>query len=506
MHPDVIVIGSGAGGAPLTKRLADLGLHVLLLERGRAIPKEPENWNPRQVLLQRRYLTQEAWKDAVGKPVNRYARYNIGGATKYFGSVMIRFREQDFLATEHLDGTSPAWPFSYSSLEPYYGQAEQLFGVHGATQDDPTEPYRSTAFPFPAVKSEPFVAEVEAKLRRQGLHPNPLPVAVDLHEGGKCIRCATCDGFPCLVGAKNDAETRCVAPALETGRVTLWANAVVLRLVREVAGSRIASVEVEHQGELKSIVAKTIVLSAGALNSALLLMRSADSTYPAGIANSSGMVGRHYMGHNFTAIMAVSQRRNPTHFQKTMSINDFYLGDTSYPYPMGNVQMLGKLQADMLKVRVGFLPAVVGRFLTARSVDLLVTTEDLPKPNNRVVIDGGAARLAVVRSNADPHKRLAGIMTKMMKQIGFPLVLTNTMPLAFSSAQCGTVRMGDEPSLAPLDGHCRAYDHPNLFVVDASCFPSSGSVNPSLTIAAQALRVADHIAKTEFGIQRSSAS
>ena len=499
-NPDVIVIGSGAGGATLTKRLSELGAEVLVIERGRPIPREPDNWNVEKVFNEKKYSPFETWLDRRGKEFRPSTWYNFGGSTKFFGTVMTRLRARDFETVEHAEGVSPAWPIRYADIEPYYCEAEQLFGVHGDSSGDPTEPFRSAPLPYGAVGSEPFIARVTERLRSKGLHPFPLPVAVDLHPGGKCIRCSTCDGFPCAVGGKNDAETRCLEPALKTGRVTIWEGTVARRLLLEPDGKCIAAVEVEREGELKTLSAKVVVLSSGAVNSALLLLRSATDAAPKGVANSSNLVGRNYMTHNLTTVMAVSPERNPTKFQKTLAFNDFYDGDETYRYPMGNVQTLGKLQPGMLVAGAKYLPRFVGRALTRRSLDLLVTSEDLPHRDNRVSLDGGRVRISVTPNNLMAHKRLNKKLIGILRGIGFPLVLSKTLPVNFTAAQCGTIRMGSSPIEAPLDAYCRSFDHPNLFVVDASFFPSSGAVNPALTIAAQALRVADHVARTEFGL------
>jgi choline dehydrogenase-like flavoprotein len=497
--PDIIVIGSGAGGGTLTKRLSELGAEVLLIERGSSVPREPDNWSVEKVFRSKKYSPLEIWLDRNGKGFRPSTWYNTGGSTKFFGTVMTRLRESDFEEVAHAEGVSPAWPIRYSDLEPYYCRAEQLFGVHGDPSNDPTEPFRSAPLPYGPVGSEPFIARVTEKLRNKGLHPFPLPVAVDLHPGGRCVRCGTCDGFPCAVGGKNDAETRCVEPALKTGRVTLWTGALARRLILSSDGRKIDAVEIEYEGEVRAVSAKIIVLSSGAVNSSALLLRSADTPMPNGVANRSGLVGKNYMTHNLTTMMAVSAEKNPTKFQKTLAFNDFYSGDGEFNYPMGNVQTLGKLQAGMLVAGAKYLPQFIGRQLTSRSLDLLVTSEDLPRGENCVTLDGGRIRISVTPNNMTGHRRLNKKLTEILKNIGFPLVLSKTLPVNFTAAQCGTIRMGRSPDEAPIDGYCRSFDHSNLFVVDASFFPSSGAVNPALTIAAQAIRVADHIAQTEFG-------
>jgi choline dehydrogenase-like flavoprotein len=497
--PDVIVIGSGAGGGPMALRMAELGAEVLLLERGEAVPREKDNSSVEQVFLKLKYSPDERWIDGSGSSYRPKPWYNIGGATKFFGTVMVRLRKDDFAEVEHQDGISPAWPFTYDTLEPYYCAAERLFGVHGDSSSDPFDPPRSLPLPYGPVGNEPFMAAVTERIKAQGLHPHPLPVAVDLHPGGKCKRCATCDGFPCPYGAKNDTETRCIEPALQTGRVTLWTSAIVNKLVLNEKTRRIDAVEVIHNGEVKKVAAKVVVLSAGAFNSPLVLFRSATESMPNGLANSSGEVGRNYMAHNLTMMMAVSHRLNGTKFQKTLSFNDFYFGDDHFPFPMGNVQTLGKLQAGMLVAGARYIPSFLGRELTRRSVDILTTTEDLPDRNNRVMLVGSTVHVKMTPTNIRSHKELNRRTKAVMRQSGFPLILAKTLHPNVTASPLGTIRIGNDPAKAPLDQFCRSFDHPNLFVVDASFFPSSGALNPSLTIAAQSLRVADEIARVELG-------
>lgn len=497
--PDVIVIGSGAGGGPMTLSLAQKGFNVLLLERGEAVPREADNSSVEQVFLKLKYSPDVRWYDRDGQAYRPKPWYNTGGATKFFGTVLVRYRESDFNDVQHAEGISPAWPINYSDLEPWYGEAERLFGAHGDTSPDPFDPPRSSALPYGPVGNEPFLARIHEKVHAKGLHSFQMPVAVDLHEGGKCRRCSTCDGFPCPYGAKNDAETRCVEPALATGRVTMWTNSEVTRLLLDERTRRINAVEVQHQGETKTITANVVVLSAGSVNSPLILMRSATSSMPRGLANSNDVVGRNYMVHNLTMMMAISHRPNPTRFQKTFAFNDWYDGDEKFPYPMGNVQTLGRLQAGMLVAGTRFLPPWLGRELTRRSLDILTTSEDLPDWNNRVLLDGSKVRVLIRPTNMKAHRELNRRTKALMRSIGLPLVIWKTLPANLTACPLGTIRMGEDPRSAPIDGYCRSYDHPNLFVVDGSIMPSSAALNPSLTIIAQSLRVADHIARTELG-------
>jgi len=498
--PDVVIIGSGVGGGTLANRLVQHGLAVTILERGDYLPQEPENWDVNAVFASQKYVPLETWLDKEGTAFRPGTYYYVGGSSKMYGAAMLRLREKDFEELEHAGGVSPSWPITYCQLAPYYNLAEQLYGVHGEAGVDPTEPSDVPPYPYPALDHEPVIEQVASALKGQGIKPFPLPLAVQLHGGGPCIRCKTCDGFPCKVHAKTDAEVAAVTPALATGRVTLKTNAKATRLVLTNDGRRVNAVEYESGGRIERITAPIIVVSASAVNSAVLLLRSTGDKAPKGVANSSGVVGRNYMAHNNTALMSIGWKINDTNFQKTICINDFYFGDSDFKYPMGNIQGLGKLQTGMLTAKQKYLPKFVGDRMAERSVDWWIMSEDLPDPENRVLLEGDTIRLHYTANNMAGHKRLADKACSLMRKIGFKLNIMKHMGGLSVSHQCGTVRFGSDPSKAALNEFCRSFDHDNLFVVDASFFPSSGAVNPALTIAAQAIRVADHMAKADFGM------
>ncbi|PYX08645.1 MAG: dehydrogenase [Acidobacteria bacterium] len=498
--PDVLIIGSGIGGGTLAYRLVQHGLTVTILERGGFLPQEPENWDVNAVFFHQKYVPQETWLDKDGTPFRPGTYYYVGGSSKLYGGAMLRLRERDFEDLEHAAGLSPAWPISYRQLAPYYDLAERLYLVHGEAGVDPTEPPDVPQYPYPALEHEPVIERVASALKDQGIKPFSLPLAVQRHEGGACIRCKTCDGFPCKVHAKTDAEVAAVRPALATGRLTLKTNSKATRLVLTSDGRRVNAVEYESNGCIERITAPVIVLSASAVNSAALLLRSACDKAPRGVANSSGIVGRNYMAHNNTALMSIGWKINGTNFQKTICINDFYFGDDGFKYPMGNIQGLGKLQAGMLTAKHQYLPNFVGRLMAERSVDWWIMSEDLPDPKNRVLLQGDKIRLHYTANNMAGHKRLTEKTVSLMRKIGFKLNIAKHMGGLSVSHQCGTVSFGGDPSKSALNQFCRSFDHNNLFVVDASFFPSSAAVNPALTIAAQAVRVADHMAKVDFGV------
>ncbi len=489
---EVVIIGSGMGGSVLAYGLAQQGIETLVVERGTYLPAEPENWDPVEVFGRRRYKPRETWIDAhAGTQFVPGVHYFVGGSTKVYGASLPRFRVRDFEEHPHAEGVSPAWPFSYADLEPWYAQAEQLFGVHGTPGSDPCEPWRSTDYPFPALAHEPDVARLADDLRAQGLSPSLAAMAVDLRSGGGCIRCSTCDGFPCRLGAKGDAQRCALEPALATGRVRLLDRTRVERLVANGPGSRVIEAEAECEGERVVLRGRTFVVAAGAVNSAALLLSSRSGAHPQGLANGSGLVGRNYMVHNATFLVAVDpRRRNRTAFQKTLMVNDWYL-DSDLGYPLGNVQMLGKLTADIIAPARPMIPKFVLGLATDRSWDFYLESEDLPFPQNRVTVDaGGRIQVAWKPTNLTAHRGLVEKTTRALRQAGFPFIFTQRMGIETNSHQCGTVVAGHDPATSVLDPWCRAHEVENLFVVDGSFFPSSAAMNPALTIAAQALRVA----------------
>jgi choline dehydrogenase-like flavoprotein len=418
--------------------------------------------------------------------------YYVGGNTKVFGACLPRFREQDFGAIRHRDGVSPAWPVGYAEMEPHFVAAEHLYAVHGTPGGDPTEPWRSADYPYEALPHEPPIAAFAASLEAQGLHPFPMPTGVDRREGGACVRCRTCDGFPCRLDAKSDADVRALRPALETGTVRLLTRAYAERLETAPDGRGVRTATLVRDGAPLRLRAERFVVACGAVNTAALLLRSTSERHPNGLANSSGLVGRNYMVHNSTFFMAVDpRRRNPVSFQKTLGINDWYLARGEDPFPLGNVQMLGKLQGPMLKAARRWLPMPVADYVAARSVDLYLTTEDLPQPQSRVLVDrDGGIRVHWTPNNLEPHRELVRRVSRAVRRAGYPIVLSERMDIATNSHMCGTAVMGHDPVTSILDPGCRSHDVPNLWIVDSSCFPSSGALNPALTIAANALRVA----------------
>jgi choline dehydrogenase-like flavoprotein len=511
---DVAIIGTGAGGGTLAWALAPTGKRILLLERGDYVPREQANWSTRAVNQEGRYQTKEVWYDGEGRPLHPHTNYWVGGNTKFYGAALFRLRREDFGEVRHFGGRSPAWPIGYEDLEPYYTAAERLYRVHGLRGADPTEPPAGAPYPHPPVSHEPRIQELHDDFERLGLHPFPVPLGIMLDERdprrSPCIRCATCDGHPCLVSAKADAQVVAVDPALGHPNVTLVTGTRVTRLETSASGREVTRILVEREGAEESYAADIVVVAAGAINSAALLLRSASDRHPQGLANSSGVVGRHYMGHVNSVLMALSRCPNPTVFQKTLAVNDFYWGSPEWRFPMGHISFVGKLDADTLRAGAPALaPGWTLEAMARHSLDFWLTSEDLPDPDNRVSVDRrGNIVLAYRPNNLQAHRRLVEALKALMQQqtkclvhghechqglFARNLFAGQQIPLAGVAHQNGTVRFGRDPRTSALDVNCRAHDVDNLYVVDGSFFPSSAAVNPALTIIANALRVGDHL-------------
>jgi len=507
-HYDVIIIGSGAGGGTLAYHLAPSGKKILIVERGDYVRREKDNWSSRAVNVDAKYHTREQWQDRDGRPLHPHTNYYVGGNTKFYGAALFRLRRQDFGEIAHHGGRSPAWPISYDDLEPYYTKAEHLYQVHGEHGADPTEPWASAPYRYPAVQHEPRIQQLSDDLSRRGLRPFHVPLGIMLDEANpaksRCIRCDTCDGFPCLVQAKSDAQVVCVDPALAHPNVSLMTNAKVTRLLTSASGREVIGVEVERGVDKTTEVigGDIVVSSCGAINSAALLLRSRSDRHPNGLANASGVVGRHYMGHVNSVLLAISKKPNATVFQKTLAVNDFYFGDEAFPYPMGHISFVGKFDGVTLSAGApAIVPGMTLDLMAKHSLDFWLTSEDLPDPDNRVTLDReGNIVLSYTPNNDAGHRRLIKTLEGLLQHLDMHphlvprnLFVGNRIPLAGVAHQNGTVRFGHDPATSALDASCKAHDVDNLYVVDGSFFPSSGAVNPALTIMANALRVGDHL-------------
>ncbi len=512
-HYDLIVIGSGPGGASLAQRLGPTGKRILLLERGDYLPRSPANWDSRTVFVDGAYQAQETWYGADGKSFQPGLHYYVGGNSKVYGAALFRLRERDFQAVQHKDGVSPEWPLKYPDFEPFYTQAEELFVVHGQRGEDPLDPPASGPYPYPAVRHEPRIQELHDSLAAEGLHPFHLPLGIKLDEkDGRvtptsiCIRCDAFDGFPCLLNGKADAQVMCVDPALAAyPNLTLLTNAYVSRLRTDAGGRSISGVEVTRHGVAEQYSADIVVVACGALSSALLLLRSANDAHPNGLANRSGQVGRNYMRHNQSVLMALMRKPNETVFQKTLAVSDFYFGAEDWEFPLGLIQMCAtshaaQIKGESLPAWLDWLPDMPFERMARHTMDFWLSSEDLPRPENRIFYDGDRVMLDLHENNMEAHHRLRKKLEHYLGKVGAhpallerSLYLGKNIPIGGTAHQAGTCRFGIDPATSVLDLNCKAHGLDNLYVTDASFFPSIGAVNPTLTIIANALRVADHL-------------
>jgi len=509
---DVIIIGTGAGGGTLAHTLAPSGKRILLLERGNFLPRERENWDPDPVFIEGRYISKDTWYDADGQAFQPQVHYYVGGATKLYGAALYRLRPQDFGELKHVDGVSPAWPLSYDDFEPYYTKAEWLYQVHGNHGEDPIEGHWSKQYPWPAVSHEPRIQQLHDDLEKAGYHPFHAPCGIMFDQADRprstCIRCTWCDGYPCLVHAKSDAEVIAVRPALEHDNVTMLVDSEVVKLETGPSGRNVTGVVVSRNGSMETYEADIVALSAGASNSAKILLSSANDAHPNGLANGSDQVGRNYMFHNSKAVVALSEEPNETVFQKTLGINDFYLGAKDYAFPVGQIQMVGKSNAEAMKGEEPLLTKFAPHFSLTETakhvVDFWLTTEDIPSPENRVTLDGdGDVHLAYRSNNDEEADRLYHELKEILNHVGLAdhhvlhknFYMHMSIPIAGVAHQAGTVRFGHDPATSVLDENCKAHELDNLYVVDTSFFPSIGAVNPALTAMANAIRVGEHLAE-----------
>lgn len=492
-QPDVIIIGSGMGGATLAAALAPSRASILILERGQRLDPSPEARDPDAIFGRGHFRPAEEWLDASGTPFNPGNYYYAGGNSKFYGAVLIRYRAEDFAPLRHAEGTTPGWPFPYATLEPWYQEAEALYQVRGTLGEDPSEPPHSGRYPYPPVPDEPAIVDLRRRLRAAGLHPASLPLGVDIDRWlahGK----TPWDAFPDTCGGKMDAETVGLAHALQHPNVSLRTGAQVARLDADTSG-RITAIRLTN-GE--TLTAPVIVLAAGAVMSAVLLLRSASATHPTGLANSSDQVGRNFMNHNLSAVLALHPlRKNGGIYQKTLMVNDFYLTGGPGNAPLGNIQLLGKISGPILASDTP-IPRPLASWIANRSIDLLAMSEDLPNPDSRVTLKGDDIVLDWKRSNWTAHEALVAKMKQTLRRAGYPIVLSRAFDRRTPSHQCGTNRMGQDPRTSVVTTDLQAHDHPNFYIVDASVLPTSAAVNPALTIAALALRAAAHIRQRHF--------
>lgn len=465
MSYDVIVVGSGAGGATAARRLAEAGRKVLILERGDYIPREPQNWDAKEVFQNGRYVSEDSWLNWRGDAFQPQVHYGVGGATKHYGAALMRMEPEDFGEISHYGGTSPAWPVTSYQMEPYYVKAEEWYNVHPAAH-------------------EPVIEKLSDDMERMGLHPEGAPAALI---EDTCVKCSTCDGFPCKLLAKGDAESCGIVPALATGNVTLVTNEKVTGILRYQRNARHVRGVMTETGYY---TAPRVILAAGAVSSAALWLRS-------DLPNSSDQVGRNYMCHQSQAVLAVGLHKILRGFHKTLRLMDWYHAGPPAGMPLGSIQMAGQPLPAMLRgesALAKMAPEMTLREVAERALTFWLMSEDLPRPHNRVTLtsDGGI-RLSYLRNNEMAADLLYYQLHRRLPELGYPVHLRKQMPLGAVAHQCGTLRMGSDPGSSVVSPSGESWEVPGLYVSDSSVFPSSSAVNPALTIMANSIRVADSI-------------
>ncbi|MGV2830981.1 GMC oxidoreductase [Myxosarcina sp. GI1(2024)] len=483
---DVIIVGTGAGGGTLTRKLAEAGKKILVLERGEFTEKESSELVEVEVFKKEDYHAPEQWYDRDGEPFHPQTSYCVGGNTKIYSGALLRLRERDFERVQHQEGISPEWGLKYRDFEPYYTAAEKLYRAHGKVGEDPTEPPRSEDYPHTPVDRAPQIQEIGDRLSRYGLHPAYLPIGIG-DEG------------------RSDSEDTGISPAIRAGEnVTLKTSAKVVALHTNSSGREVKAVEAQIKGQSYLFMSHIVVLSCGAINSAALLLRSANEKHPQGLANSSDLVGRNLMKHLMTVILQQSPQPNSGLFQRTLYINDFYWGDKDFSYPMGYIQDAGGILQDVifsesppiLSVAAKIMPGFGLKQLAKRSIGWWLQTEDLPDPKNLVYIKGEKLYLDYTPNNLEAHDRLLYRWQEILKATDKQsrgIHPYGSTPIQVVAHQCGTCRFGTDPQSSVLDLNCRTHDVDNLYVVDSSFFPSNAAVSPALTVIANALRVGERL-------------
>ena len=503
---DIIIIGTGSGGSTIAYKLASTGKRILILERGGFIPKEKENWDPHEVVTLGRYRPKEVWYDKDDKAFTPFIHYNVGGNSKMYGAALFRFRESDFEEVKHYGGISPEWPLKYIDYENYYEQAEKLYSVHGKRGVDPTEPFAVAEYPLPPLEYEPFIKDLESKMMLLGLRPFPLPMGIKLPQdytsSESPVVLENFDGFPDPTDSKADGQISCLRPSLKNKNVTLMTHAYVEKLLTDPSGERVVAALVIINGEKIRMRAETFIVACGAVNSAALFLRSANEMHPNGLANSSDLIGRNLMVHHNGCLVAFTKKKNDSVFQKSLGLADFYHNGGDSDLPLGEIQLMGRNDPDtILWLAEKIYPGKTYKELKEITIDFWLTAEDLPNENNRVTLrEDGSIRVNYFTTNYTAYENLKEKLKKIFVSLGeidpdSEDTQWNGYDLDVSgmSHQNGTLRFGANPTSSVLDLNCKTHDLENIYVVDASFFPSCGAFNPALTIAANALRVGDHL-------------
>ena len=499
---DLVVIGSGFGGGMAAAPAVFAGKRVLMIESGDWVVRGPHNWRPGGIGERTPYYSRETSFDvAAGGYGRKLGVYTcVGGASVFYGGVAIRLRESDFVADPAIDGDLGAgWPYGYADLEPFYTEAETLLHVAGSPGEDPTEPARSAGYPQPPGPMAAISVRIANAARALGLHPFRLPLAINYRaDDGRtpCQACGTCDGYACAVQAKNDLSVVLV-PRLQRAGLQLAVNTTAVRL--EHQNGRVTGVTCTERGSDTTVTfaGRAVVVAAGALATPRLLLASGlDRLNPAGHA-----IGRYLMRHCNAVVMGLFPSRPAPNgeFHKQIGIHDYYFGHPSVSRPTGRLGCLQQFATPDPAIVRDYLPFGFGRLvapIVSRTTGFIVMAEDRPRPENRVQLVGTAVESYRLPRASVTHRydardlaaraALVAAARRVLRRAG--ALKTYSHPIRTFSHALGTVRLGDDPMQAPLDAWGAFRGLENLYVADASALPRAGGVNPSLTIAANALR------------------
>ena len=492
---DVIVIGSGAAGGTLAGQLSRSGKRVLVLERGAAMPLADQNVADVDLFRKDRYHPGEQWFGTDGDPFSPQTIYALGGNTKIWGGVLERMRQKEFAGLQFQEGAAPAWELSYESFAPFYNRAEQLYRVHGEQGVDPSEPPRESAFPFQPKPIEPFMQELRLSLERQGLHPYLLPQSWS----------------ESALDPTGDAELFGIDPARAQASVQVRERARVRRLHVNPSGTEVRGVEADIDGQCWLFNAHVVVLAAGAINTAEILLRSATEHHSRGLANGSDQVGRNLMKPQLTSIIQLAAEPNSGRYPRSLGITDYYWGDSNVSFPLGSIASGGGVLQDalfaesppVLSLVTKLMPNFGLEQLAARSVAWWAMSAVLPDPHNRLTLRGNHLQIHYLPNNREAHDRLVYRWIDTLKLVEndpachvvkpAPTHPRGEAPLTVMGSVCGTCRMGSNPATSVVDLNGRAHELSNLYIADASVFPSCPAVGIGLTVIANALRVGDHV-------------
>jgi choline dehydrogenase-like flavoprotein len=473
---EAVVVGTGLGGSSFAYGLSRRGFTTIIVDEGETIRTESADRSP---------IHYTAFGD------KRY----VGGLSKFYGASMYRLRQSDFAPTEMEAGVSPGWPIAYADLEPFYAEAERVYKVHGSSENDPTEPPRSSPWPYAPIPHQGPVRELVGRLTSLANVPvSHIPRSIDYDPGGagSCVLCRHCDGYFCPRDAKIDGEIGALRPAIKSGFVTLMTRTTSLRIITSPDGRHVEGVRVKRDGEEFTIHARVVAVSAGVMGTPLLLWRSRTDQHPNGLGNESGNLGRNFGAHTMGWVfpLQLGVQRTPFH-QKTFAIHAYYSSAPDWPYPTGTIQSAGYIEPIGMSRR--YRPFVAA--LLQNSFHTFIMTEGLPSSETGFQLsDGGVSLLCAPLQNIKTFSTLRARAIGLFRAAGYRVLASRVFDERWHGV--GTARMGTDPNTSVVDASCQAHDVEGLYVVDASALTSAGAVNTGLTIAANALRAAASVARS----------